>query len=135
MTARKVLVVDDEKYIRDLLANLLTEKDWEVDVAEDGEQALQKLTQAEFGVILSDIKMPRMDGFTLLKNVKRDYPEVAVVMMTGFSQQHTIREALSLGAEEYLPKPFRVEELVMAVERAQQKAKIRNGKDKTPNIA
>jgi len=62
--------------------------------------------------------MPRMDGFTLLKNVKQIYPETAVVVMTAFSQDYTIREALSLGAEEYLTKPFRSEEVLMVVERA-----------------
>jgi YesN/AraC family two-component response regulator len=117
----KILVVDDEKYIRELLAGLL-EDQYIIETAEDGEQAVKKLALGPFDVVLTDIKMPNMDGFGLLKAVKRDYPDTAVVMMTGFSQNYTIREALTLGAEEYLPKPFRLEEVLMVVQSAYDKA-------------
>jgi DNA-binding NtrC family response regulator len=120
----RILVVDDEKYIRELLAGLL-EDQYFIETAEDGEKAVKKLALSRFDVVLSDIKMPNMDGFGLLKTIKRDYPDIAVVMMTGFSQNYTIKEALTLGAEEYLPKPFRLEEVLMVVQSAYEKAASR----------
>lgn len=125
----RILVVDDEKYIRDLLAELLTKHDNKVETAEDGEQAFKKLSMKHFDVILTDIKMPRMDGFALLRNVKQFHPETAVVVMTAFSQDYTIREALSIGAEEYLAKPFRSEEVLMVVERAYWRSQSRQSKE------
>ncbi|MCX6641022.1 MAG: response regulator [bacterium] len=113
-----VLIVDDEKYIRDLLSELLGDYTQNAETAEDGEVALQKLALNQFDVVVTDIKMPKVDGFSLLKTIKQIYPDTAVVVMTGFSQEFTIREALAQGAEEYLPKPFRFEEVLMVIERA-----------------
>lgn len=117
----RILIVDDEKYIRELLAELLLGEGFEVDTAAQGEQALNKLAQKDFEVMISDVRMPVMDGLRLLKTVKQRHPEVAVVMMTGFTQEYTIRELISLGADEYLSKPFRQEEVLLMVQRAYQK--------------
>ncbi len=114
----KVLIVDDEKYIRDLLADLVRTYAHESDTAEDGEEALKKLSNQRFDVLVTDIKMPRMDGFTLLKNTKQIHPDTAVVVMTGYFQDYSVREALSLGAEEYISKPFQSEEIMMVIKRA-----------------
>lgn len=125
-----VLIVDDEAYIRDLLAELLSAHSHQSDTAGDGEEALVKLSQKHFDVILTDIKMPRMDGFTLLKTAKPLYPDCAFVVMTAFSQMYSAREALSLGAEEYLPKPFHTGEVLGTIERAYQlnKRRRQNGR-------
>lgn len=114
----KILIVDDERYICDLLTDLLKEQAREIESAADGEEALKKLSLKHFNVVVTDVKMPRMDGFTLLKNVKQAHPDTAVVVITAYSQDYSIREALALGAEEYLPKPFRSEEVLMVIERA-----------------
>ncbi|RJP74065.1 MAG: response regulator [Candidatus Zixiibacteriota bacterium] len=124
----RVLVVDDERYIRETLARLFTDHDFDVAVAEDGEQALQMLAQESFDVVVSDVKMPRMDGFRLLQEIKRIHPQVAVVIMTGFNQDFSIREALTLGAEDYIRKPFKGLEVVMAVQRAQERCHTRRSK-------
>lgn len=120
-----VLIVDDEKYIRDLLADLVRHNAHESETAVDGEDALVKLSQKRFDVVLTDIKMPRLDGYNLLKKVKEKHPETAVVVMTGYSQEFSVREALSLGAEEYLSKPFHTEEVMMVIERAHWRNQVK----------
>jgi YesN/AraC family two-component response regulator len=124
-----ILIVDDEPYIRELLAELLSEHDHRSDTAENGEEALKKLQQKHFHVILTDIKMPRMDGFSLLRKARPLYPDSAFVVMTGFDRAYSAREALSLGAEEYLSKPFHTEQVLNAVEQAyrRNRSRRRNG--------
>lgn len=110
--------MDDEKYIRDLLSELLQEHAYEAHCANDGMDALEKFTGATYDVVVTDIRMPRLDGFGLLRRLKEGHPNTAVVVMTGYSQEFSIREALLLGAEEYLTKPFHTGEVLMAIERA-----------------
>jgi two-component system, NtrC family, response regulator PilR len=128
----RVLVVDDERYIREILAELLTRQECAVVTASDGQEALGKLQAAEFDVMLSDVRMPRLDGFELLKVVKQSYPRLAVVMMTGFNQDSNIKEAISLGAEGYLPKPFRIDEVQLVLRQACQNAATRNRNTPAP---
>jgi two-component system, NtrC family, response regulator PilR len=133
----RVLVVDDEKYIREIIAELLSRQENTVVTAGDGQDALGRLQQAEFDVMLSDVRMPRMDGFELLRAVKRMYPRLAVVMMTGFSQDYNIKEAIMLGAEGYLPKPFRHDEVQLVIRQAYERARARqsNGSEPAPVAA
>ncbi len=92
-----VLIVDDEKYIRDLLADLVRHNAHESETAVDGEDALVKLSQKRFDVVLTDIKMPRLDGYNLLKKVKEKHPETAVVVMTGYSQERIPEQTFPYG--------------------------------------
>lgn len=114
----KILIVDDEKYLRDLLAEVLTSHSHECETAQDGEDALKKLADCHFDVVITDAMMPRMDGFTLLKNIKKMRPETAVVVVTGYSLAYSARDALSIGAEDYLAKPFHTEEILAVVDKA-----------------
>jgi len=118
-----VLIVDDEVYICELISELLGDIDHRCDTANDGIEALEKMSRKNYDVILTDIKMPRMDGFTLLKNTNQMYPQAAVVVMTAYGQDYSVKQALALGAEEYLSKPFNSEEVIAAVERAYQRHK------------
>ncbi|TKJ38393.1 hypothetical protein CEE37_12805 [candidate division LCP-89 bacterium B3_LCP] len=113
-----VLIVDDEKYIRKLLADLLEAHAVFNKTAEDGKDALDMLSKQKFDVVITDINMPNMDGFSLLKNIKQTHPKTAVVVMTAYSQDYSIREALALGAEEYVSKPFQSQEVIAVIERA-----------------
>ncbi|MBU0519663.1 response regulator [bacterium] len=130
--ALTILIVDDESYICELIAELLGEHDHQCDTAFDGMDALEKMSLKKYDVVLTDIKMPRMDGFTLLKNAHQLYPHSAVVVMTAFGQTYSVRQALNMGAEEYLPKPFNSEEVLSAVERAYQRhqERLNNGAGK-----
>jgi two-component system, NtrC family, response regulator PilR len=102
--------------------------------AADGQEALSRLQEAEFDVMLSDVRMPRMDGFELLKTVKQNFPRLAVVMMTGFNQDGNIKEAMALGAEGYLPKPFRVEEVLLILKQSYEKSEARHREGSMPAL-
>ncbi|MBD3234619.1 MAG: response regulator [candidate division Zixibacteria bacterium] len=112
-----ILVVDDESMMRSLLKSILLREGYQVALAEDGHQALEMLEAGEFDLVLSDIKMPKMDGFELLKAVKSRDPHIGMIMMTGFGNSFTVKDALILGADEYITKPFKAHEIALVVER------------------
>jgi DNA-binding response OmpR family regulator len=113
-----ILVVDDEETLRNILVKILTKEGYKVDTAENGEEALEKLRQNQYNLLISDIKMPRLNGFELLKIVKKDYSSMGVIMMTAYGDSYTIKDALLLGADEYITKPFKSFEINLIVERA-----------------
>ena len=113
-----ILVVDDESMMRDLLEKILTRDGYRVFTAQDGEVALEVLKKQNISIVISDLKMPRLGGFDLLKIVKKKYPRVGMVMMTSHGDTYTVKDALLLGADEYIVKPFKSFEISMVVERA-----------------
>jgi DNA-binding response OmpR family regulator len=113
-----ILVVDDEEMLRNLLMKILTKEGYQVDAACDGEDAVEKLRQNTYSLLISDIKMPRLNGFELLKIAKRDYPTMGVIIMTAYGDSFTVKDALLLGADEYITKPFKSFEINLIVERA-----------------
>ncbi len=121
MKTISILVVDDERFIRETLTRFLQEEGYSVDCAEDGASAWEKMQITCYDLILTDIKMPNMDGFELLKKIRGVSADTAVIIMTGFSQEYTVREAMKLGASGYLTKPFKTADVLTAVERARQK--------------
>lgn len=114
----KLLIVDDEEMMRSLLSKILTREGYQVHSASDGVEALEYLKEQDADIIISDMKMPRMDGFELMKQVKADYPDKAVIIMTAFGDTYTVKDALLLGADEYITKPFKSYEISLVVERA-----------------
>src|SRR6185436_257681 len=113
----KILIVDDEQFVRDLLEKVLRRRGYEVTVAGDAEQALRVLASGDFDLLLTDVVMPGMDGFDLLRRVKGAYPTIKVVVLTGYARKQSISDFLLYGADDYLSKPFQVHELVAAVDR------------------
>ena len=113
-----ILVVDDEEMMRVLLAKILTRDGYTIITAEDGQAALDLLKTQTVHIIISDIKMPRLNGFDLLKAVKANYPQIGVIMMTAYGDTFTVKDALLLGADEYVTKPFKSYEISLVVERA-----------------
>lgn len=113
-----ILVVDDEEIMRNLLEKLLTLEGYNILTAVDGQDALEVIAKEKVDLVVSDMKMPRMDGFELLKNLRNNYPDIGVVIMTGYGDTYTIKDALLLGADEYLSKPFKRLELLSVVEKA-----------------
>jgi len=118
----KVLVVDDEEMLRNLLARILEREGYSVSTADGAKQALGSLEKSDFQVMISDVKMPEMNGLELLKEAKQKYPRMAVVMLTPFGDDYTVQQALGLGAEGYVAKPFKSHNLTSEVERARRKA-------------
>lgn len=112
-----ILIVDDEEMMQDLVMRILTKEGFQVDVASSGIEALEKLEQKSVDLIISDIKMPAMGGFELLKEIRVKYPDVSVIMMTAFGDTYTVKDALLLGADEYVTKPFKSHEIALVVER------------------
>ncbi len=113
-----ILVVDDEALIRNLLEKVLTKEGYQVLLAPDGPEALEIINAQKVDIVVCDVAMPKMNGLELLKNLKRIRPEIGVVIMTGNGETNTVRDALLLGADEYITKPFESFEMKLVVERA-----------------
>jgi putative nucleotidyltransferase with HDIG domain len=120
----RVLVVDDEKFIRDILADFLGMEGYVVRTADDGSSAVAELERARYDMVISDLKMPRMGGLELLKEVARTHPETLTVIMTGFGTVETAIDAMKQGAYDYILKPFKVEEIVHIVQRGLEKRRL-----------
>jgi excisionase family DNA binding protein len=114
----RVLVVDDEASIRDLLSKTLALAEYDVDTAPDASTALGRVRASEYDLLIADLRMPGMDGLTLIKQVKRIRAELPVIIITGFSTESTAIEAVNLGVAGYLRKPFRVPEVLAAAAKA-----------------
>lgn len=120
----RVLVVDDEKFIREILAEFLGMEGFAVQTAEDGSAALAELSQANYDLIISDLKMPRMGGIELLEQIARVDPNALTVIMTGFGTVETAIDAMKRGAYDYILKPFKIEEVIHVVQRGLEKKRM-----------
>jgi putative nucleotidyltransferase with HDIG domain len=120
----RVLVVDDEKFIRDILADFLGMEGYVVRTAEDGSAAIQELSRASYDLVISDLKMPKMGGLELLREVSHTHPDTITVIMTGFGTVETAIDAMKRGAYDYILKPFKVEEIIHIVQRGLEKRRL-----------
>jgi response regulator RpfG family c-di-GMP phosphodiesterase len=120
----KVLVVDDEDYIRESIEIILRTEGFEVFSVNSGPKALQVLQEKNVDVVLTDIKMPEMDGVTLLKKIKGEY-QVEVILITGFPSLDTAVESVKFGAYDYITKPFKVEDLLNKILKAIENKKLK----------
>lgn len=110
-----ILIVDDEEGLREGLSKLLEGEGYAVIAAETGEEALQILQQSHIDLVLTDMRMPGMDGIELLKKIRERYGELGVIILTGYGQIESYIEAMNFGAIEYVSKPFKVNELKFIV--------------------
>src|SRR5262249_2485700 len=122
--APRVLVVDDEKVIREILSDFLTMEGYQVQTVEDGSLALRELSRRSYNLVISDLKMPRMGGLELLEKIGELHSNVLTVIMTGFGTVETAIEAMKRGAYDYILKPFKVEEVVHIVQRGLDKQRL-----------
>ncbi|WP_312469515.1 sigma-54 dependent transcriptional regulator [Neobacillus sp.] len=118
MGAARLIIVDDEKDLLELLVNRLKRKGYEVDFAENAEDAISLLQNQFYDIAIYDIRLPKMDGITLLKETKKIQPEIQVLMLTGHGTIETAIEAMKLGAFDYLAKPYNLTELEIAITKA-----------------
>jgi two-component system response regulator PilR (NtrC family) len=121
----RVLVVDDEPSMRELLAIVLAREGYDVTLAESGAAALAALERGEPDLVISDIRMPDLDGVEVLRAARGQDADVPVVMMTAFASAETAVEALRLGAADYLTKPFDIDELKIVVRNAVERRRLR----------
>jgi len=113
----KLLVVDDEDALRTVLSSELQSEGYSVDSASDGDEAITMLQNKAFDLILLDIKMPRVDGFEVLRFVKEQFPQTKVIMLTGFADLKNAIESKKLGAEDFVSKPYDLVDLLSTIER------------------
>lgn len=117
----RVLVIDDEKILRDLLSLAFVRRGCGVSTAEDGEKGLAAARAADFDVMICDVVMPGMDGLAVLEVLKRERPLIEVIMITGSPRPETAARSLELGAFAYLAKPFHLAELCALLDAAAAK--------------
>ncbi len=116
MPQPSILVVDDELLIRDLLYDFFTGQGWQITVAENSEKAMQILNDKPVDVLLADIKMPNMDGLQLASQVKEERPGMPVVLMTGYPSVESAVSALRTKVDDYVVKPFNINQLFKLIE-------------------
>src|SRR5437763_5508963 len=121
----KLLIVDDEQGMRQLLSIIFGREGHEVRTAENGRRGLELLRAEAADLIVSDVKMPDMGGIELLRAARALLPDVAVVMMTAFATVDTAREAFKLGADDFITKPFDIDELKLIVAKALERLKLK----------
>jgi len=114
----KILVAEDDRAFRALLAETLRHPDREIHLAANGKEALEALREVSYDLLITDIRMPEMGGIELLKEAKRLCPHILVIVITGYASLETAIQALKEGAYDYIRKPFNLEELRVSVENA-----------------
>lgn len=124
MARERILIVDDEIETRDVCKRLLSKKGYLVKFAEDGRTALKVIRDNYFQVVLADLKMPGIDGLTLLKRIKEERPRTEVIIITGYASINTAVKAMRIGAYDYIVKPFDINELALVVGRCLEKQRL-----------
>src|SRR3954469_22766224 len=130
---KQVLIVDDEPNLRKILAAQLSRDGYDVLTADDGEQGLSMLREHHIDMVITDLKMPKVDGMTLLREALREEPDLPIVMITAHGTVDTAVEALKLGAFDYLTKPFDKDEVRQVVAKA-LKTKELSGAEATTGV-
>ncbi|VAX30209.1 hypothetical protein MNBD_NITROSPIRAE03-1436 [hydrothermal vent metagenome] len=120
MSKGRVLVIDDEAIVRISCQRVLTPEAYDVVATSRGDEAIELLENEHFDVVLTDLKMPDMDGFEVLKIIKERWPDIQVIIITGYGTISTAVEAIKLGAFEYIEKPFTPEDILRVVTKAKQ---------------
>src|SRR5579872_5836907 len=128
---KQVLIVDDEPNLRKILSAQLSRDGYDVMTAEDGEAGLAALKEHHIDLVITDLKMPKVDGMSLLRAALKEEPELPIVMITAHGTIDTAVEALKLGAFDYLTKPFDKDEVRQIVAKA-LKTRLLAGQDATP---
>ncbi|MBI3605060.1 MAG: sigma-54-dependent Fis family transcriptional regulator [Nitrospirae bacterium] len=123
---KKILIVEDKESMRKMLIDVFLEKRYAVTECQDGEEALKKIEEEFFDVVLTDLKMPKKDGLDVLKASKEKSPDTAVIVMSAFGTVETAVEAMRLGAFDYVLKPFSLNEIEIKVEKALQQKNLVN---------
>ncbi len=122
-SASRILVVDDEENMRVMLGAVLKKQGYQVDTVANGVHALEALQKRPYDLVISDFRMPQMDGLELLRKIRENRIRTTVVMITAYGGNDQMTEALRLGAHDYISKPFRAEEILLVVKKAEARRK------------
>jgi DNA-binding NtrC family response regulator len=118
MSKGRILVVDDEDIVRTSCSRTLSPEGYEVRLAKNGVEGLKMASEEKFDLVLTDLKMPDMDGIEVLRIIREKWPETAVIIVTGYQTVDTAVKAIKLGAYDYIEKPFTPDALISAVAEA-----------------
>jgi len=122
--SKKILIVDDDEVLVAMLLETLNAMGYQTHGSSDGDEALRKVDTEDFDLVITDIRMPKMDGISFLKALKDKKPKLPVIMITGFSLAYTQQRATQEGADGYLVKPFKIEKIEELVKNLLQEAKV-----------
>lgn len=117
VAARKILVVDDEPVVTGGCLRILTAEGDQVETAESGQEGLNRALSEHFDVVMTDLKMPDLDGMELVRTLRGERPETAIIVITGYGSVDSAVEAIKLGVSDYIEKPFTPEEIIEAIDR------------------
>jgi two-component system response regulator AtoC len=124
-TDNRILIVDDEENMRHMLSALLSREGYTVDAAENGQKALKMAAETVYDFILCDIKMPRMDGMTFLKQADTMFPDTTIIMMSAYGSIDSAVEAMKRGAYDYISKPFKPDEVILTLKKAHERERLK----------
>ena len=113
----RVLVIDDEKGLRDMMTFALKRLKFEVDTAENGEKGIVTALAGDFDVVICDVMMPGLDGLAVLEILKRERPELEIILVTGIPDDESAARAMKLGAVDYVAKPYHLPQLLELIEK------------------
>ncbi|MEW5961451.1 MAG: response regulator, partial [Chloroflexota bacterium] len=125
MADEKIIVVDDESDVLDLCSRILLADGYQVKIAYNGYEAIEIASQEHFDLLLTDVKMPGLTGLEIAQTLKKVEPHIICITMTGYSTIDMVIEALKLGIDEFITKPFTTQELSMVVAKALEKERLR----------
>ncbi len=125
MALRSILIADDEESIRHLLTVLLTERGYDVRAVSDGEEALRELQARDYHALVTDVRMPKLDGLALVRAAQAASPETTIIVMSAYGSHQLAIEAMKAGAYDYLGKPFRPDEVLLVLRKAEERERLR----------
>ena len=125
VTLRSILIADDEESIRHMLTLLLADRGYEVRAVKDGEEALRELSARDYDALLTDVRMPRMDGLALVRAAQAASPDTTLIVMSAYGSHELAIEAMKAGAYDYLPKPFRPDDVLLVLRKAEERERLR----------
>lgn len=135
MAENRILVIDDEKRMCDSIKVLLTNLGYEVDTALNGRAGIELLQDRDYGLVITDLMMPELDGFAVMKYIKENCPTTLVIVITGYASVESAVRAIRSGAYDYILKPFDFEIIKISVERAWDKLKLEKELERTRKLA
>ncbi|HEA68273.1 MAG TPA: sigma-54-dependent Fis family transcriptional regulator [Desulfobacterales bacterium] len=123
---KRLLIIDDEKNMRHMLSSLLEKSGYRVDTASDGYEGLQVIEQKKYDYIICDLKMPRMGGLEFIKSSRKSIGDATLIMMSAYGNIDTAIEAMKLGAYDYISKPFKTDEVLLTLKKAEERERLKN---------
>jgi two-component system response regulator AtoC len=125
MSTNRILLIDDEENFRHMLSVILKKRGYDVETASDGIDGLKKIDTGSYDTVLCDIRMPQMDGLEFLKEAQKAGAEATIIMMSAYGTLDTAIEAMKLGAYDYISKPFKPDEIILTLKKAEERERLR----------